>query len=139
MHPLVARILLAALLVAAAPASAQPAQSPAAPAPPASAVPPAAPVPAFASANVTAEGARALAANCAICHGPQGRAAPGSTVPSLAGRSAQGIVVLMAAYRDGKIPGTIMHQLAKAYSDAEIAAIADYFAAQQAARASGDR
>lgn len=128
MHPIDARILLAALLVASPAAFAQSAQSPA------TSVPPAAPVPAFASANVSAEGARALAANCAICHGPQGRAAPGSTVPALAGRNAQGIVVLMAAYRDGKIPGTIMHQIAKAYSDAEIAAIADYFAAQQATR-----
>ena len=28
---------------------------------------------------------RALAANCAACHGTDGRAAPGSTVPGLAG------------------------------------------------------
>lgn len=123
MHRVLARILLAALVLAAAPAAAQS---------PATTVPPATPVPAFASANVTADGARALAANCAICHGPQGRTAQGSAVAPLAGRQAQGIVAAMAAFRDGNRPATIMHQIARAYTDAEIAAIADYFAAQAA-------
>ena len=57
---------------------------------------------------------RSLAATCANCHGTQGKAQPGSSVVSLAGtRSA-----------------TIMHQLAKGYSEAQIAQIAAYFAAQ---------
>ena len=44
------------------------------------------------------------------------------------------IVEQMRAFRDGKRPATIMHQLAKGYTDPQIEAIADYFARQPAAR-----
>ena len=37
----------------------------------------------------------------------------------------------MRAFRDGKRPATVMHQLAKGYSDAQIDALAGYFAAQK--------
>jgi cytochrome c553 len=36
----------------------------------------------------------------------------------------------MRAFRDGKRPATIMHQLAKGYTDAQIDAISGYFASQ---------
>jgi cytochrome c553 len=36
----------------------------------------------------------------------------------------------MTQFKDGSRANTIMQQLVKSYSDAEIAAIADYFAAQ---------
>jgi cytochrome c553 len=75
-------------------------------------------------------GARALAANCAICHGTEGRAAAGSNVRGLAGRPRQELVQIMAAFRDGSRPATIMHQIAKGYSQAEIEAMADWFARQ---------
>jgi cytochrome c553 len=104
------------------------AQQPAGVAPPAAVAPSA--VPAFASPNLTEDGARALAANCAICHGTGGRAVPGSTVAGLAGRSREELVLIMAQFRDGARPATIMHQIAKSYSDAEVAAIAAWFASQ---------
>nr|MBA3590336.1 cytochrome C [Methylibium sp.] len=37
----------------------------------------------------------------------------------------------MRAFRDGKRPATVMHQIAKGYSDAQITALAAYFAAQK--------
>ena len=37
----------------------------------------------------------------------------------------------MKDYKAGKRPGTIMHQLAKGYTDAQIEQIAAYFAAQK--------
>jgi cytochrome c553 len=37
----------------------------------------------------------------------------------------------MKMYRDGKRPATIMHQIAKGYTDEEIVALADYFAKQR--------
>ena len=37
----------------------------------------------------------------------------------------------MQAFKRGKRPATVMHQIAKGYSDAQIDALAAYFAAQQ--------
>jgi cytochrome c553 len=73
-----------------------------------------------------------LAANCANCHGTTGNAK--GAMPSLAGQSKAYIVEQMQAFRDGKRPATIMHQLAKGYTDAQIEAVADYFAKQKPAR-----
>jgi sulfide dehydrogenase cytochrome subunit len=73
-----------------------------------------------------------LAANCANCHGTTGTAK--GAMPSLAGQQKAYIVEQMKAFRDGKRPATIMHQLAKGYTDPQIELVADYFARQQPAR-----
>ena len=86
--------------------------------------------PAFAAPNLSESGVRSMAATCAACHGTQGKAAAGSTVPALAGRARQDMVDAMAHFRDGTRPATLMHQIAKGYSDAEVAALADYFSKQ---------
>ena len=99
------------------------------PAPPAAA--PGPPPPAFAAPNLGEKGVRAMAANCAMCHGTGGRAVDGSSVASLAGRPAADIVGLMNQFKAGTRPATIMHQIAKGYGDAEIAAMADYFSKQR--------
>ena len=88
------------------------------------------PPPAFAASNLSEPGVRSMAATCAACHGTQGKPAAGSTVAALAGRARQDIVDAMAQFRDGKRPATLMHQIAKGYSDAEVAALADYFSKQ---------
>ena len=98
-----------------------------APAP--AAVPPPAPIP-FAAANLTPLGVRALAANCAACHGTNGVSA-GGTVTGLAGADKDYFVAQMKAFKEGKREATLMHQIAKGYSDAEIAAMAGFFAAQK--------
>ncbi len=85
---------------------------------------------AFAQAPVSKHLARNLAAQCANCHGTNGNSA--GVVPSLAGVRAADIVKKVADYRDGKLPGTIMHQLAKGYTDEQIVLIAEYFSKQQA-------
>lgn len=72
---------------------------------------------------------RDIAANCANCHGTDGRSRGG--VPSLAGQDKAYIVQQMKDFRDGKRASTIMQQLAKGYSDAQIEAAAAYFAAQR--------
>jgi cytochrome c553 len=112
------RISFAAALVAAC-ATVASAQQPAAP-----------PPPAFAAPNLSPAGVRSMAANCAMCHGTEGKPAAGSSVPGLAGRRAQAIVEAMAEFKQGKRQATIMHQVAKGYSDAEIAAIAAFYATQ---------
>lgn len=90
---------------------------------------PAAP-PAFAPPYLDDEGVRAMAMNCAPCHGTNGRPAPGSLLPPLAGQGADAIVEQLKAFRDGKREATVMHQIAKGYSDAEIAALGAWFARQ---------
>ncbi len=72
---------------------------------------------------------RSWAASCANCHGTNGRAQPG--MESLAGVAKEDIAKKMLDYKAGRRPATVMHQLAKGYSDEQIEAIAGYFAAQK--------
>jgi cytochrome subunit of sulfide dehydrogenase len=74
---------------------------------------------------------RSLAATCANCHGTNGKAHEGSAVVTLAGMPKDYIVAQMKAFQTGARPATIMHQLAKGYSDQQIDQIAAYFAAQK--------
>jgi sulfide dehydrogenase cytochrome subunit len=74
--------------------------------------------------------ARGLAATCANCHGTDGRSATKQVIP-LAGLPKSFLVEQMKAFKDGQRPATIMHQLAKGYTDQQIELIADYFAAQK--------
>jgi sulfide dehydrogenase cytochrome subunit len=71
---------------------------------------------------------RALAATCANCHGTDGRAVDGSAIPSLAGMPREYQVAQMKAFRDGTRPATVMHQLTKGLTDAQIESVATYFA-----------
>ena len=73
--------------------------------------------------------ARSLAATCANCHGTSGHSAT-REVPSLAGLPREHIVAQMKAFRDGTRPATVMHQLAKGYTEQQIETLASYFAAQ---------
>jgi sulfide dehydrogenase cytochrome subunit len=76
--------------------------------------------------------ARNLAATCANCHGTTGNAL-GDMKP-LAGMSADKIVAMVADFKSGAQPATIMHQIAKGYSDEQIRLVAGYFAAQTPAK-----
>jgi sulfide dehydrogenase cytochrome subunit len=76
-------------------------------------------------------GGRNLAAGCAICHGTQGRPATGAPLIPLAGLPRDHIASQMRAFRDGQRPATVMHQIAKGYTDAEIEALAAWFSAQK--------
>ena len=74
--------------------------------------------------------ARSVAASCAQCHGTDGRPAAGSVLPLLAGMAKDELAAQVKAYKAGTRPATVMHQLSKGYSDAQIDMIASYFAAQ---------
>lgn len=76
--------------------------------------------------------ARNLAATCANCHGTNGNAR-GDMKP-LAGVAADKIVAMVADYKNGNQPATIMHQIAKGYTDEQIRLVAAYFAAQKATK-----
>jgi cytochrome c553 len=70
-----------------------------------------------------------LASNCFNCHGTDGRNA--HAIPPLAGLAKPHLVSLLKEYKEGKREATIMHQLAKGYTDDEIDGIADYFSKQK--------
>ena len=82
-----------------------------------------------AAQNAAALQTRALAATCANCHGTEGRAVDGASIPGLAGMPAVYMTEQMKTFKAGTRPATVMHQLAKGYSDAQIDRIAAYFAA----------
>lgn len=73
---------------------------------------------------------RNLAAACAICHGTNGVNSGG--LPNLAGQHKDYMVQQLRGFRDGKRPATIMHQIAKGYTEPQIEALAAFFAAQKA-------
>jgi len=85
--------------------------------------------PLVASAQDTA--GRDLAAGCAICHGTNGSPGAGSPLVPLAGLPKDHVAAQMKAFRDGKRPATVMHQIAKGYTDAQIDQLAAWFAAQK--------
>lgn len=74
---------------------------------------------------------RNLAAGCAICHGTEGHPVKDSTFAPLAGMQREYLAAQMRAFRDGTRAATVMQQLAKGYSDAQIEALAAWFAAQK--------
>lgn len=82
-----------------------------------------------AAQNAAALQTRALAATCANCHGTEGRAVANAAVPGLAGMPTAYMAEQMKTFKAGTRPATVMHQLAKGYSDAQIDQIAAYFAA----------
>ena len=72
---------------------------------------------------------RDIAANCANCHGTDGRSRGG--MPNLAGKDKVFIVERVREFRDGRRPSTVMQELAKGYTDAQIEAAAAYFSTQK--------
>ena len=72
---------------------------------------------------------RSWAAACANCHGTNGKAQPGNE--PLAGQSKDEMMKKLMDFKSGVKPATIMHQLAKGYTDEQLAAITAWFAAQK--------
>ena len=66
-----------------------------------------------------------------MCHGTDGNSA--GIIPSLAGRPAKELAETVKLFREGEKPATIMGQIAKGYTDAQIDAIAAYFSDQRPA------
>ena len=69
---------------------------------------------------------RAMVQTCYVCHGPEGRSA--ENVPALMRGQKELVVRQMVEFKTDRRPATIMNRVAKAYSDEQIAAIADYLA-----------
>ena len=88
--------------------------------------------PALAADPASVSGSPALlAANCANCHGTDGRAVPGSGNEALAGTDKDKLMQKLRDFRSGAKPATIMHQISKGYTEAQLELVAAYFAAQK--------
>jgi len=72
---------------------------------------------------------RALAATCAACHGTDGNAQAGGAMVALRGRDGAELLAQLTAFRDGTRPSTVMQQIARGYTPAQLEQIAAYFAA----------
>jgi cytochrome subunit of sulfide dehydrogenase len=73
---------------------------------------------------------RNLAATCTNCHGTNGQAVPGTGLEALDGTDKATTLQKLAEFKNGIRPATIMQQIAKGYTDEQLALIAGYFAAQ---------
>lgn len=69
------------------------------------------------------------AASCSGCH-PAKKSAD-TPVPRLVGRDAGAIVSAMQAFKTGEMSATVMDRIAKGFTNDEIKAIADWYAAQK--------
>lgn len=74
---------------------------------------------------------RNLAATCANCHGTNGNAVKGAGLDALAGLPKDKTLQKLADFKSGDKPASIMHQIAKGYTEEQLDLIATYFAAQK--------
>lgn len=72
---------------------------------------------------------RSLAATCAACHGTDGRVVGDGSVIGLAGLPRDLLAAQLRAFKAGTRPSTIMTQLSKGFSEAQIDQLAGYFSA----------
>jgi cytochrome c553 len=85
--------------------------------------------PAIAGAGAPDGRGLALANACAACHGPDGRSQ--GAIPSIDRLPPQEFIAVMRAFRSEARQGTVMNRIARGLDEAEIGALADFFAARQ--------
>lgn len=67
-----------------------------------------------------------LVNTCFSCHGTDGKSA--GDMPTIAGKSKNYIAARLKEFKSGKKPSTVMMRITKGFSDAELEAIAGFFA-----------
>lgn len=81
--------------------------------------------------DVAALHVKTMAAACATCHAAGSSPASRAVVPRLVGRPADVLAQRMREFKSGTRPATVMQQIMRGYSDAQIDQLAAYFAAQK--------
>ena len=74
--------------------------------------------------------AASLSATCASCHNTNGKGVEGADVPGLSHLKASYIETQMLAFKSGERGATVMHQLAKGYTNEQIKIISEYLGAK---------
>jgi len=85
-----------------------------------------------AAGKAIATNGQGAAIACAGCHGATGVPAAGASFPRLAGLPVEYVAKQLFDYRDGSRSSPIMAPIAKALTDADIAALARYYALLEA-------
>ncbi|MEO8883519.1 MAG: c-type cytochrome [Devosia sp.] len=67
----------------------------------------------------------ALGDSCTACHGIDGQSQ--GSIPSIGGVDRMTLLNALVAFKADKGDATIMNRIARGYTDAELAALADYF------------
>lgn len=75
--------------------------------------------------EVTSRGA-AVAQTCVTCHGPDGRSQ--GAIPSLTSLTSADMLAALQAFRAATRKSTVMHRIARGLSEADMTAVAAYFA-----------
>lgn len=70
-----------------------------------------------------------IARNCTGCHGMDGKSA--GKIPALYGKPADELAQKLMDFRDGKKESTVMQRIIKPFADADIRAVAGYFASRK--------
>lgn len=78
---------------------------------------------ALAAPAKAAPSAETIARNCVVCHGPKD--AGQLEIPTLANYPKQKMVEMLKGFKADQKEATIMNRIAKAFSDEQIAALAD--------------
>lgn len=71
-----------------------------------------------------------LAANCASCHPASVSGSAHDSIPALAGLPREALARSLREFKSGARPATVMQQISKGFSDAQIDALAGFLAAQ---------
>ncbi len=74
---------------------------------------------------------RSLAATCANCHGTDGQGVIDGGMPLINNLTSEQMLAQLKAFKSGAREGTIMPQLAKGYSDEQLAIIANQLGKKQ--------
>ena len=83
------------------------------------------------AADLSDDSVSILAGSCVNCHGPSGRS-PGA-IPTIRGVNEEQLRVRLMAFREGRDAGaTVMTRLMKGYDADQIAALAKWFARDEA-------
>ena len=93
-------------------------------------------LPCMAGADPVASRGAALVYACAACHGPGGHSQ--GVIPSLDSLSPEDFQDAMQTFRTETRQGTVMHYIAKGFDEADIEAIAGYFATLKRPASTGD-
>lgn len=72
---------------------------------------------------------RNVAATCANCHGTDGKSHGG--MPVLAGYPEDKLLAMLGEFKSGARAATVMHQIARGYTDEQLRQAAQYFARQK--------
>ena len=75
-----------------------------------------------------------LAANCASCHPASANKSAHEGVPHLAALSREALAKSLRDFKSGARPATVMQQISKGFSDAQIDALASYLAVPRKAQ-----